>query len=131
MLKELICENELKELKTQIINLEKEYKSRLKEGVLDFDNTDLSYVFDEAKKRYMAAKKGLAISNKLRDPEQKKMNQARVMSNLNKLRAFLANLTKTIQNEVEAIYQQQSNKELFQQRPSANVRYNSEFNSEA
>jgi len=105
ILKTIIIENELNEIKKELVGLHREYKSKineakknLKEGVLDFDSNDLEYMFDEAKKRFLAAKRGVKIANKLNDPEQK----SRVWSNLNKLRAFI----KRLENQIEQSYQE-------------------------
>jgi hypothetical protein len=114
----LMLENELDEHKATILALHKLYRTETKkaltEGVLDFDSNDLDFMFDEAKKRFQAAKRGVQIANKLADPEQKR----RVFSNMNKLRAFIARLTKTIQQDLDVLQNQlKGGQGLSQQRP--------------
>jgi hypothetical protein len=123
VLQKIIIENELAEMKDAIMALHetwmkaKKQDKQLNEGVLDFESEDLSYMFDEAKKRYMAAMNAVKIVNKLNDPAQK----SRVWSNLNKLRGFIKRLDNTIAAEVEQILQKAKGTQLFQQQPGGNV----------
>lgn len=116
-----MLENELAELKEQILDLHKLYYSEIKknkalnEGVLDFESDDLGFMFEEARKRFMAAKKAISIVNKLGDPTQK----ARVFSNFNKLRAFVARLTKTINDDLANMQAALTGKQMFDPRAQA------------
>jgi len=106
----ILAENELASIKEEILEAYKTYKKQNKQLVVELAGNpavkdisgDLDYVFDEAKKRFAAAQRAVAISNKLNDPEQKK----RVWSNLNMLRAFVKNLTKQIESRYEQMIQQ-------------------------
>jgi hypothetical protein len=118
ILQNMMLENELVDMKNTILALRKTYKTqakKLNEGVMDFESDDLDYMFDEAKKRFQAAQRAIKIANKLGDPEQK----SRVFSNFNRLRAFVARLTKTIQNDLEEMQQQLKGQQggTFGQRP--------------
>lgn len=116
----LYAENELNSLKVEILEARKQYKKNMKGfkkieealGPSQVTNIqgDLEYVFDEAKKRFAAAQRAIAIANKLGDPEQK----SRVWSNLNQLRAFVKNLTKQIEIQYQQILQQAKGSGLFE-----------------
>ena len=57
------------------------------------DTTDeIGQLLQTAGMRYDAAKKGLAIANKLKNPEDRRKHQSRVMSNLNALRQLVKRL---------------------------------------
>ena len=119
-LQKIMIENELEEIKGTILKAHKHYDASIKkaktmvnEGVLDFDSNDLGFMFEEARKRFLAAKNAVKIANKLGDPEQK----SRVFRNLNQLRALVARLTKTIQSDLESMEQQLQGKQMFDQRP--------------
>lgn len=113
ILKDLLIENDNKMLAIELDaigqDIMTQYKSytatvkMLSEGVLDFESDDLSYLFDEAKKRYQAAKRALGLANKLRDPAQKAENQKRIMGAMNQLRAFNRTLEKSIADEMAAL----------------------------
>lgn len=121
----ILAENELDSLKQEILEARKKYRNNIKSmkkleealGPSQVTNIqgDLDYVFDEAKKRFAAAQRAVAIANKLNDPEQK----SRVWSNLNQLRAFVKNLTKQIEVQYAQILQQAKGSGLFQPKPAA------------
>lgn len=106
----LLAENELNDIKSEILNLYKTYKNQNKKLISEMAGNpavkdisgELDYVFDEAKKRFAAAQRAVSLANKLNDPEQKR----RVWSNLNMLRAFVKNLTNQIQSRYEQMIQQ-------------------------
>lgn len=108
MLQQIMLENELAQIKESILRLHKMYNSKkkefqgLNEGVLDFESDDLGFMFDEAKKRFQAAQRGIKLANKLGDPEQK----SRVFANFNRLRALVKRLEQTIEKDLDAMEQQ-------------------------
>jgi hypothetical protein len=109
----LMLETEMKEIGQAIMELHKTYRTTLKEAseapyqtqVADFVNNsdDPSYIFDEAKKRYLAAKRAFGIVNKLPNPEERQRHYKMIMINLNKLRAIYNRLQNTVTQEVDAI----------------------------
>ncbi len=114
----MLLEEELKDCGVKIKALTTIYKQTLShiseieitEGVLDFDSDNLEYMFDEAKRRFVAANKGLALVNKLKDPTSKKENQKRIMSSMNKLRHFLKKLEKAVEAEYVKAWELSANK---------------------
>jgi hypothetical protein len=138
ILKDLLIENDNKMLATELDTIGQDimsqYKSymatvkMLSEGVLDFESDDLSYLFDEAKKRYQAAKRALGLANKLRDPAQKAENQKRIMGAMNQLRAFNRTLEKSIADEMVALQQSmRPNGDMMGVPTSSAPRFNSRF----
>lgn len=111
-----MLEEEVKNIGVEIMALHKSYSSVINEAIDDFirDDADLGFMFDEAKKRYLAAKRGLALTNKLQDPLQRKEHKSRVLSNLNKLRAIFNRLEKAVQNAIQVAQGAAQNKDLFQ-----------------
>jgi hypothetical protein len=110
VLQVLMLETEVKEIGQAIMELHKSYKTALNEaktvneGVDDFlQSDDIGFIFDEAKKRYLAAKQGLGLVNKLTDPAQRSENAKRVMGNLNKLRAIFNRLQGSVKKEVDGL----------------------------
>ena len=57
--------------------------------VTQFPVEELNHKMGEALKRLEAAYKGLGLTNKLTDPEQKLNNRSRIMSNIHKIRTIL------------------------------------------
>lgn len=113
----LMLETEIKEIGEAIMELHGQYKKVLAEAVDDFlsNDADLGFMFEEARKRFLAAKRGLALANRLPDPAQRKQHKAQVMGNLNKLRAIFNRLDKAIQNVMQQAQQDSQGKDLFQQ----------------
>lgn len=74
--------------------MEKMYQGKHGLGI----DTDVTPI-EEIQKRMEAATRGLGIVNKLRDPEYKKQQLGRVMSNLNTIRAALAQAIKQAEGE--------------------------------
>ena len=60
------------------------------------ESEDVNALFDETSKMLAAAKRGLGISNKLKDPDSRKKNRSRIMGTLNKLRANLSRIAKAL-----------------------------------
>jgi len=46
-----------------------------------------------------AAKRGLGLANKLKDPGQRAQNRSRIMGNLNRIRALIRRATKALEAE--------------------------------
>lgn len=138
LLTQIIQENELADIKQQILALHKAYKTKLNEvrthnqkliteglneGVLDFESDDLGYQFDEIKKRFQAAQQGLKLANKLGDPAQK----SRVFANFNKLKAGVKRLERDIHAklaELESQMQGQKGQNYFEPNPGLAPRTN-------
>lgn len=57
---------------------------------------DIGAKLELARKQYVAANRGIGLANKLKNPEDKKKHQSRVMSNLNNLRKLLSSIEKEI-----------------------------------
>jgi len=53
-------------------------------------------MLNDALVKYNAAKKGLGITNKLKDPAQKAVHRSRIMANLNSLRALVRKIEKSL-----------------------------------
>ena len=141
ILKDLLIDNENAKLAEEltvigddIMSLHKSFNATVKtlgEGVLDFESEDLSYLFDEAKKRYLAAKRALSFANKLRDPAQKAENQKRIMIAMNKLRGFSRTLEKSINDEMIALQKSmQGGSGLLGTQTSAAPRFNPQFQNQ-
>jgi len=79
-------EEVLTELETQLVG----YRSLLTES------ENVNALFDETSSMLAAAKRGLGIANKLKDPEGRKKNRSRIMGTLNKLRAQLGKIAKAV-----------------------------------
>ena len=113
----LMLENEVQDIGNAVMGLYKSYKSTITEAIDDFldQDNDLAFMFEEAKKRFLAAKRGLALTNKLQDPLQRKEHKSRVLSNLNKLRAIFKRLEQAVNDVVAQAQNNSQNKDLFQQ----------------
>jgi hypothetical protein len=53
-------------------------------------------MLNDALVKYNAAKQGLGISNKLKDPAQRAVHRSRIMSNLNSLRALVRKIEQSL-----------------------------------
>jgi len=84
---------QLKELGMRLKSIQQDVKS-VKEDIAT--GADLRKEFGQAVFRFEAAKKGLGIANKLRNPEDKKKHLSRVMSNINVLRNMVNRLEKEV-----------------------------------
>lgn len=62
--------------------------------------------FDEAIKRLQAARHGLGIANRLRNPEDQKKNKARIMKNLNLLRRLIQHMEQEMGSSTEGAGEQ-------------------------
>jgi hypothetical protein len=61
----------------------------------------LASMIEQISARFDAAKRGLGLVNKLTPGQSKRKHASRVMINLNTIRRELAQLTKTLQREIE------------------------------
>lgn len=90
---------ELEEMETEISSL-KEKAEKLKEGndPMAFSKGDQSVgeLFDEAQKRMNTAKWAFGLTNKLKDPEDRKKHRRNFMIVMNKLRALINKLIKKL-----------------------------------
>lgn len=57
---------------------------------------EIGDMLNDALVKYNAAKKGLGISNKLRDPAQRAVHRSRIMANLNSLRALVRRIEQSL-----------------------------------
>jgi hypothetical protein len=118
ILQVLMLETEVKEIGQAIMELHKSYRSTINEAksvneaVDDFvQSDDIGFIFDEAKKRYLAAKRGLGLVNKLQDPAQRQENASRVLGNLNKLRAIFNRLEGSVKQAVDTLKSKMNGKQ--------------------
>lgn len=120
----LMLENEIQDIGNAVMELYKSYKATLTEAIDDFldQDNDLAFMFEEAKKRFLAAKRGLALTNKLQDPLQRKQHKSRVLSNLNKLRAIFNRLERAVNDVIAQAKDNSQNRDLFQQAAKPGVR---------
>lgn len=81
------CEVELNELK------DRAKKLPLTEGI---DAAMLDTMFDETSKMLDAARRGLGLTNKLKDSALRTTARSRIMGNLNRIRAKLSRITKAL-----------------------------------
>lgn len=75
--------------------LECEARFKLYRGLI-VESEDTDNLFDETARMLAAAKRGLGITNKLKNPEDRKRHRSRIMGTLNKLRAQLGRIEKAI-----------------------------------
>lgn len=52
-------------------------------------NKEIGEMLQTATTRFMAARKGLGLANRLQDPDEKRQHQKRVMKNMNALRMLV------------------------------------------
>lgn len=64
----------------------------------DASYDELLNLMGDAILRFEAARKGLGITSKLRDPVERTKHRSAIMSNLNKLRGLTARIDKAISN---------------------------------
>ena len=81
-----ITEQVLKQYYKRILECTKKRLS-LKEGLTAQSFGEIGDLLNDALVKYNAAKRGLGITNKLRDPADRAQHRSRIMGNLNRLRA--------------------------------------------
>ena len=62
------------------------------------DMSRITVLFDETMKMLAAAKRGLGITNKLKDSSLRTVSRSRIMGNLNRIRAKLGRITKALES---------------------------------
>lgn len=67
----------------------------------DSSHSELMDLMGDAIMKFGAAKKGLGLANKLKDPESRKKHSKAMMVNLNKLRGLMQRLDKSIAKAVK------------------------------
>jgi hypothetical protein len=83
-------EIELNECYNRIITAKRLYQqSGIQESL---DEQNLPELLYQAEQQFIAARKGLGLTNKLKDPEQRKKHRSRVMKTLNRLRRQIAEI---------------------------------------
>jgi hypothetical protein len=70
------------------------------------EDAGLEQKFDEAIKRLQAARHGLGIANRLRNPEDQKKNKARIMKNLNLLRRLIQHMEQEMSASTQDVGEQ-------------------------
>ena len=76
----------LAKINEQLESLVKKKESLLKEGFIDDHNGPLEAKFDEIKRKVLAAERAIGISNRIKDPIERRKHKSRIMSLMNKLR---------------------------------------------
>ncbi len=97
----LIIEGELNNLEAVFIRTLENYHSMIAEGVTDLSAApdDLMGMFDEASKRFEAARRGIGLTNKLPPGPERAQHRSRIMGNLNRLRALVDRIVRTADSE--------------------------------
>lgn len=84
----------LSAVEEELTILEKMYQGRNKLGI---DTDEMS--MEEIQRRMDAASRGLAIVNRIKDPEYRKKHASRVLSNMNTIRAALKYMIKELERQ--------------------------------
>lgn len=108
LLDTLMLEGELLEMEKTFTVMFENYKT-LVEGVTDLTSApnDIMGLFDEASKRLDAAKRGLGLTNRLPQGEERSQHRSRIMGNLNRIRALLDRIIKSADSNNFALGQSQ------------------------
>lgn len=93
----LIIEGELNELERFFNVMKSNLNDLITEGVTDLTSApnDLMGMFDEASKRFEAARRGIGLTNKLPPGPERTQHRSRIMGNLNRLRALIDNIVRS------------------------------------
>jgi len=90
---------ELVEIEKTLNQLEKKV---LREDAMSFsDSASAGEIFDEAQKRLKTAKWAFGLTNKLKNPSDRKKHRRNIIIVMNKLRHLVNKLIKTLTSEVE------------------------------
>jgi len=73
-------------------------RSKAAPSVSSFNTSDIEEKLAEAIKRLQAARMGLGLTNKLKNPEDRKKNRSRIMRNLNLLRSIVQGVEEQIES---------------------------------
>lgn len=92
----LLLESEINELGGKLKTAMETYTKALTEGVTDLGTSanDLAAAFDEASKRFEAARRGFGLVNKLPAGPERTEHRKRILGNLNRLRALVDRIMK-------------------------------------
>lgn len=95
-LQEINYNNSLNQIDRGTNFLEAEYKELLNYQVRidEHDENTLNQIFADVERRIDAARRGLSIAGKLKDPTQRKEHVAKMMGHLNRTRALLDRVVK-------------------------------------
>lgn len=97
-LQELHAENQLSQLENTIRFLEAERLDLLDHEVriVEFghDENTLNHILNDAERRIDAARRGLSLASKLKDPAERKAHISKMMSHLNRTRTLLDRVVK-------------------------------------
>lgn len=95
-------EEELVRLEEELNNLYEKAQA-LKEDATDFpESMSVGEIFDEAQKRMKTAKWAFGLTNKLKNPEDRKKHRRNIIIVMNKLRALINKLIQKLTVEVPA-----------------------------
>ena len=113
-LQKMLIEDEIQRLTKVVEHLQSSFVL-LTEGVTDFSpGSTLPDMLDEAIKRLAAAKQGLGLANKLKtrdgapDMAARAKHKGVIMGHLNKIRALVARVTRSLELDLERVNQQMS-----------------------
>ena len=100
--------NDIAQLQEELTEIEqtldqlKEKANKLNEDAMDFPNqSSVGEIFDEAMKRLKTAKWAFGLTNKLKNPEDKKKHRRNIIIVMNKLRALVNKLVKELTVEAD------------------------------
>ena len=104
----LIVEGEFNELESRFIKVLSDF-NKLTEDVtqLSAPSNDLLAMFDEASKRFEAARRGIGITNRMPAGPERQQHRARIMANLNRLRALVDRIVKKAETNSFSLGQEQ------------------------
>lgn len=88
-IKDMLIKATFEELVKEAATLAASAKAKLKEGFIDNHNGPLEAELDDLLFKFNAAKRAIGLVNKLKNPDQKRQHQSRVMSLLNQIRSRL------------------------------------------
>lgn len=87
--------------------IKKRIKKPVNEGVTDIPDGTLEDMFTDAVRRLEAARKGLGLTNKLPPGPSRQQHRARILGNLNRLRALVDRMVKMADSESFKLQHQQ------------------------
>ena len=95
-LQELTYQNQLKETSAQLWILEQEFSHLLQQEVRinEQDENQLNLILRDAERRIEAAKRGLSLAGKIKDPAERKEHQRKMLGHLNRTRTLLDRVVK-------------------------------------
>lgn len=96
ILQELNYENELKKISEEIETVSDTFSQLLERDVHvnEHDENQLNAILNDAERRIDAAKRGLALASKIKDPAERKLHKGKMLSHLNRTRNILDQLIK-------------------------------------